>query len=128
MTGPAEILDSEVLQIEQTLEVLKRRVENGRRVDRGQFDSEIVDRFGKIGFTVAVNWYETDVQDMIMPEITITGRTEKTEGFDHDKMFHEVTSDILGLGQGGVIKTTKEDLDKIHGVEKSHKHGTGCGH
>lgn len=127
MAGP-EILDSEMLEIERTLELLRRRVEGGRRVDRGQFDSEIVDKFGSIGFKVVVNWYETDVENLIMPEITITGRTEKVGEFDHDKMFHEVTSDILGLGQGGVIKTTKDDLDKIHGVTKAHKHGSGCGH
>lgn len=123
-----EILDSEMLEIEQVMNSLKDKTYGGRRLDRGQFDSEIQERFGRIGFKVHVLWYETDEPDMIMPEITIVDRTEKVGEFDHDKMFHEVTSDILGLGQGGVIKTTKDDLDKIHGVTKAHKHGSGCGH
>ena len=125
--GP-DILDSEMLEIESVLETLKRRSEDGRRLDRGMFDQEIQDRFANIGFKVNVLWYETNMTDVRMPEVTIVGRTEKVGAFDHDKMAHEVTSDILGLGQGGVIKTSSEDLAKIHGVEQGHKHGAGCGH
>lgn len=125
--GP-EILDSEMLEIEQVLETLKRRCEDGRRLDRGMFDQEIQDRFANAGFKVVVNWYETNVTDVRMPEITITGRTERIGEFDHDKMAHEVTSDILGLGTGGVIKTSGDDMAKIHAVEQGHKHGPSCNH
>lgn len=126
MSGP-EILDSEMLEIERVLETLKRRTEDGRRVDRGRFDQEIVERFARIGFKVDVKWWHTNLDDVKMPEIEIIGRVEARE-FDHDQMSHEVTEDILGLGTGGVIQTSKEDLDKIHGVEQGHKHDASCNH
>lgn len=128
MSGP-EILDSEMLEIEKTLEFLKDKTYGGRHLDRGQFDAEIVDRFARIGFRVDVKWWHTDVEGVKMPEIEIIGRTDRAGAFDHEKMAHEVTSDILGLGQGGVIKTNgAEDLMKIKQVEQGHKHGPSCGH
>lgn len=126
MSGP-EILDSEMLDIERVLDTLKARCEDGRRLDRGQFDAEIVDRFARIGFKVDVKWWHTNIEEVKMPEIEIIGRTV-TKEFDHDRMTHEVTSDILGLGTGGVIKTSADDLAKIHAVEQGHKHGPSCDH
>lgn len=128
MSQAPDILDSEILEIEKVLETLKDRVEGRSSVDRGQFDREITDRFNAIGFTVDTKWWHTNIESVKMPEITITGRTERREAFDHDKMAHEVTSDILGLGQGGVIKTTTDDTGKIRAVEEGHKHGPGCSH
>jgi hypothetical protein len=119
VSGP-EILDSEMLSIEKVLETLRRRAEDGRRLDRGRFDQEIVERFGQIGFKVDVKWWHTNLDEVKMPEIEIIGRTE-TKAFDHDQMAHEVTSDILELGTGGVIKMGSEDAAMIRATEQAHK-------
>jgi hypothetical protein len=124
-----EVYDSEILEIEAVVETLKQRSEDGRRLDRGQFDREIIDRFAKIGFEVTTQWFHTDLEDVKMPEVTIVGRLgSRQSDFDHDQMAHEVTSDVLGLGQGGVIKTTTDDTGKIKAVEQGHKHSSDCGH
>lgn len=133
--GP-DILDSEMLLIEELLMYCHERAQNWPSyLDRGHLDKEFVERFYDLGWRVTVTW-ERKINDghfdptqakVVHPTININGRVDEKE-FDHEKMSFEVTSDILGLGHGGVIKTTKEDLDKIHGVEQGHKHGSGCGH
>ena len=128
MSQAPDILDSEVLEIEKVLNTLRDRVDGRSNIDRGQFDREITDRFAAIGFTVDTKWWHTNIEDVKMPEVTITGRTGRRPDFDHDKMAHEVVNDILGLGQGGVIKTTQDDTGKIRAVEQGHKHGPGCSH
>lgn len=107
LTKGIDILDSEVLQIEKVLNLLKTRSALPRNYE--DFSREIKERFQDIGFVVDVVWYHTNVDGVKMPEIVIKARTER-KVFDRDQMVHEVTSDILGFGEGGVIKTDKEKV------------------
>lgn len=110
-----DILDSEMLKIVTLHEALNRRAKD-RRHNYNDFEREIREKFAAIGFTVDVNWYRYELdgveQDGAMPEITITGRVEE-KAFDPDRQVHEVTSDILGLGDKGVIRTDKETLKRF---------------
>lgn len=127
MSRAPEILDSEMLEIEKVLEVIRDRASNWPGgVDRGHLDNEIATRFAEIGWAVHILWYDTDHENLIVPEITIIGKTRKSGEFDHEQMAHEVTSDILGFGHGGVIKTGKDDLAKIAATQQAHKHSHGA--
>jgi hypothetical protein len=121
-----DILDSEVLECEKVLEVLKDRAIRHGALNLGHFDNEIKTRFAEIGFAVDVKWWHTNVEGVKMPEIEIIGRTAKKD-FDHDQMRHEVTADILGLGQGGTIKVNPEDVLAAKQYEQSHKKAHGGG-
>ena len=110
MTKGIDVLDSEIIDIQQTLERLTERARVSRRYD--DFDREIKERFAEIGFVVDVLWYETNLADTKMPEVVIKGRTE-AKVFDRDRMTHEVTNDLLGLGEGGVIKTDKDKVSQM---------------
>lgn len=107
MTKTIDILDSEVLQIEKVINILKERSRTRRNYD--DFQREIKERFAEIGFVVDVAWYETNQADVKMPEIVIKGRTE-AKAFDRERMTAEVTGDVLGFGEGGVIATDKEKV------------------
>jgi hypothetical protein len=109
----ADLYDSEVIQVEKVLQRLMQRSESRRDYDA--FDREIRQRFEEIGFVVKISWWSTTMDDVYSPKIEVVGRTEKHE-FDHDQMVHEVTNDILDIGQGGVIKS--EDFLK----PEPHKH------
>lgn len=111
VTKGADVLDSEILEIEKVLNTLKAR-SRGQMRNYDDFQREIKERFAEIGFVVDVVWYETNLAEVKMPEIVIKGRTE-AKAFDRDKMVHEVTSDILGTGQGGVIKTDKAKVEAM---------------
>ncbi|MCW2929905.1 MAG: hypothetical protein JWM19_867 [Actinomycetia bacterium] len=108
--------DHEVEAILALLASLNERAK-ARRHNYGDFEREIREKFAGLGFTVDVNWYEFEVsgrkQDGAMPEITVTGRTDKDFTFDPDRQVHEVTSDVLGLGDEGVIKTDKETVSRL---------------
>ncbi len=117
-----DVLDSEVLEMERILETLRDRASNWPGgVDRGHLDNEIATRFAEIGFAVNILWYDTDHVGVIMPEVTVVGRTRRTGEFDHDQMAHEVQSDILGLGQGGTIKMTPDDIRKMNEIDAAHR-------
>lgn len=125
------LLDSEVDQIHMVLDAMRRKYE-GSAHNYETFSREAEDRFGKLGFTVSVKWYEYSVegarQEGAMPEIEITGRTAP-KAFDHDQMVHEVTNDILGLGDKGVITTDRDTLKNFLGSgQGSHSHGDGHAH
>lgn len=103
-----DIYDSEVDKIHAVHRVLSSRAEG--RVDRDAFDREIHERFHEIGFTVSTLWYHAAddrgaVDGLVMPEITINGRIDAAHEFDYDRQVHEVTHDLLGIGDGGVINT-----------------------
>lgn len=108
MTKGIDVLDSEVLAIEKVLKTLKARSSNQMR-NYADFDREIKERFQDIGFIVDVVWYETNLAEVKMPEIVIKGRIE-AKAFDRDQMTHEVTSDLLNMGEGGVIKTDRNKV------------------
>jgi hypothetical protein len=73
---------------------------------RDSFEREVVGRFSEIGIVAkVVGWYvdpDDPLDNAPTPRIEIQGRTERIE-FDHDRMVSEVTSDVLGLGDSGVI-------------------------
>lgn len=105
LTANCEVYDSEILKIEQVINALNERTYNGtKRVEYAAFDREIRDRFAAIGFKVDVAWYHSDVDGVKIPEIVIQDRIEKKD-FDFDQMVNEVTNDLLGFGEGGVIKS-----------------------
>jgi len=105
-----DVLDSEVNDIHNVLQTIRKRSMSARNLD--DFQREIKQRFEDIGFVVRVNWYDSNVEDTYIPEIVITARTE-AKVFDRDRMTYEVTHDILGLGEGGVIATDKNKVSAM---------------
>lgn len=119
LTINCEVHDSEIIEIERVLERLNATIEGGnKRVDYDAFTREIRERFEDIGFQVAVNWWDSNVAGVLIPEIVIRDRTER-KPFDYDRQVHEVTNDILELGEGGVIKT---DPSQFQAPAHDHKH------
>lgn len=124
-----DVYDSEIVQIEHVMETLKSR-SAGRR-DYEAFDREIKERFAEIGLKISVNWHTAadehgrKIEDTHIPEITIDGRLDGRV-FDPDRMVHEVTSDLLGLGEGGVIDTSKTTPEQkaARDAHKGHSHGS----
>jgi hypothetical protein len=120
LTSKCEILDSEILKIETILGILNRKV--GTSTNMEGFRQEIIDRFARIGFSVDVKTFSTNMPGTYSFDVQINDRIEDQE-FDHDQMVHEVTNDILELGEGGVIKTgTAAEAAMIREASK-HKHG-----
>jgi len=120
MTDVLDVLDSEVDAIGKVLAALKDRAA-AKSQNYESFEREIRDRFAQIGFTVDVSWYRYGiegrpgaVEGSAMPEITITGRTDPGHVFDHDRMVHEVTNNLLGIpGQEGIIRTNKDSCKEL---------------
>lgn len=137
VSSQVNLYDSEIIEVEKILEKL-----NKRRVSRTSYEAftdEVKNRFHEIGLVASVLWYEAGeeqpdgslkkIEGVLIPEILIKARTDaKTFSFDHERMQHEVQSDLLQLGTGGKIKLTAEDVRKILETEKGHKHHSGCGH
>lgn len=124
MTKTLDVYDHEIIEIEKVLGILKERSQGRRNYD--DFQREIKERFQDIGFVVDVVWYETDSAEIKMPEIVLKRRIE-AHVFDRDKMTHEVTNDLLGMGEGGVIKTNKEQVAQM--MDGSYKgSGSHAGH
>jgi len=138
VTSQVSLYDSEIIAIEKVLEKLNDRRTRTARMSYEAFTDEVKNRFHEIGLVVSVLWYEAGVpqpdgslkkiEGTLIPEIVIKARTDKKFQFDHEKMQHEVQSDLLQLGTGGKIKLTAEDVRKILETEKGHKHHAGCGH
>jgi hypothetical protein len=110
VTKGVDVLDSEVNKIHDVLQTIRKRSMSARNLD--DFQREIKQRFEDIGFVVRVNWHDTNVEGTFIPEIVITARTER-KVFDRDQMVHEVTNDILGLGDGGIISTDKSKVSAM---------------
>ena len=126
VTKGVDILDSEVLEIERVLNIIKARSQGRRNYDA--FDREIKERFHDIGFVVSVKWYTAagpdgiELADVKIPEVQIDARVDQKQ-FDRDQMSHEVTNDILNLGQKGVISTKGKDFaEMMRAEEAKHKH------
>jgi hypothetical protein len=138
VTTTLSLYDSEIIKVEGVLERLNERRVKTSRMSYEAFTDEAKNRFLEIGLVVSVRWYSAgveqadgsmkEVEGTLIPEIVITGRTEKAFAFDHDQMSHEVQSDLLQLGTGGKLKLTAEDARKILEIKQGHKHGKGCGH
>lgn len=121
MSSNIEIMDSEIIRIEAVLKKLNEKQGKGG-VNQEAFRKEIIERFAEAGFKVDVKWYTTNVEGVYMPEIDIIDRIEGE--FDPDQMVHEVTNDLLGLGEGGVLKTqtTASGLHVVGGKGHGHHH------
>ncbi len=105
-----DLLDSEVIEIQKVWDSLRSRHQKYHR-NYLAFEREAEDKFGEIGFAVAISWNEYSLggvkQEGLMPTIEIKSRCAP-KAFDRDRMVHEVTDNILGLpgqAKGDVIKT-----------------------
>jgi hypothetical protein len=105
-----DLYDSEQIAINQVSNTLARLIGTG--MEGSAFQREARERFAEIGFVVRCD-LKKDMLDPRpwdekpwIPEISLIGRTEKQGEFDHDRMGHEVRSNILGKNaQGSVQKT-----------------------
>lgn len=139
VTSQVNLYDSEIIKIEEVLEKLNTRRERTSRMSYEAFTEEAKNLFAEIGLVVSVLWYEAGseqpdgslkkLEGVLIPEMVIKARTNaRTFSFDHDKMSHEVQSDLLQLGTGGKLKITASEAREIIAGAKAHKHGRGCGH
>jgi hypothetical protein len=121
LTAKIEIHDSEIMEIERIVAALNERLGSSRRTNLDAFNREIYERFAEIGFIVQVAWWDTNIPGVLIPEICISDRTERKD-FDHDRQVHEVTNDILELGDKGVIKTDPAAMKALEQQHAGHKH------
>jgi len=96
-----DLNDADILRLEGVLRRLNARV--GERLPLEAFRKEIIERFGDVGFKVDVKVWTTGREGVYAFDIEIQDRIEGQ--FDPDQMVFEATRDVLGLGEGGVIKT-----------------------
>lgn len=107
-----QFLDSERIEINKVFATLRENIGNHRELS--SFQREARERFAEIGFVVRVDFFESEHEDHLRPEdrtqypeITFLGRCDpvKVGEFDHERMGHEVRSNILGKkGQDSVQK------------------------
>lgn len=125
MSDVLDLYDHEVEAVLALQAELNTRAQS-QRLNYPTFEREIRERFAGLGLTVDVNWYRFSIdgieQDGAMPEITITGRTEKI-AWDPDRQVHEAVHDVLGLGEEGWIKTDPETLKRFMSGQGGHGHG-----
>lgn len=100
MSELLDIHDSEIIRLEAVKKALMER--QATVVNLEAFRKEAIERFAQAGFDVFVQCYETDQVGAFAFDIDILGRIEGD--FDPDRQVHEVTNDLLELGEGGVIK------------------------
>lgn len=100
-----ELYDSDILAIEKVIARLNAE-DVGQRRELEDFVQKVKEKFHDIGFLVDVLVWTSNVDGVFVPEITINGRVED-KPFDYDRQVHEVTNDLLELGEGGVISTKK---------------------
>lgn len=123
LTINCDIHDSEIIEIEKVVEIINTKTRDRQRISYDALQREITERFQDIGLIVSIGWWQAGTADgavipgMLIPEITIRDRTERKD-FDHDKKVHEITNDILELGDKGVIKADPSKFESHEG----HKH------
>lgn len=105
-----DLYDSERMAINKVMAALSEKM--GTAVEGGAFQREVRERFAEIGFVARCDlWKDEDDtrpwdERPWIPAITLVGRTEAQGEFDHERMGHEVRSNILGKkGQENVQKT-----------------------
>lgn len=134
-----QLYDTEMGKLLDLLGEIEHRVQGNGRVDRDALNREIKDRCAtEAGILVSVRWYTCgeempdgtvrEIPGMYKPEIVPMGRVTKEKEYDHERQRHEVISDALKIGQGGLIKVTSEDAKRVLETVGAHKHGKGCGH
>lgn len=105
-----DLYDSDRIAISRVLGEISQKT--GTQVEGGAFQREVRERFAEIGFVVRCD-LKKDMLDPRpwddkpwMPDISLIGRVEAQGEFDHERMGHEVRSNILGKkGQDNVQKT-----------------------
>ena len=103
LASEIDLYDHDRLAINKVVHQLRQSI--GKRRDTEGFAREVMDRFAEAGFYVDVS-LSTEDNHTINTEIVITGRIEPEAEFDHDRMGHEVRSNLLGVkGQDNVQKT-----------------------
>lgn len=100
-----EIYDSERVALNKVFTKISESVGQVRNLDA--FAREIEERIAEVGFVARVRLYDAEDPNtgakFIHPQVTILRRIDpETEGFDHDRMAHEVQTDLLGKGHGDV--------------------------
>lgn len=90
-----------------------------------RFEHEVAEQFAEIGFVASVEMMANpDLGGMMCPTIQVTGRTEAID-FDPDRQVHEVTHDLLGLGEehSAVIDTSKMTPEQMAKARHHHDEG-----
>lgn len=103
MTSLVDLNDADILRLEKVLRILNAR--QGTNVNLEHFRKEALERFGEAGFKVDVKTYATGRPGVYAFDIEIVERLEGQ--FDPEQMAHEVQTNLLGIGQEGVIKGSK---------------------
>lgn len=117
-----DLHDSEIMVLEKVVEGLQDLQEKPLNMEA--FRKDAIERFAHAGFRVTALVYDTSVTGVYAFDFQIEERLAGE--FDPDKQVHEVTSDILDLGTGGVIKSGGILKDQVHSHGgKSHSHGGG---
>lgn len=103
-----DLYDSEILEINRVTSALTAKI--GTMMEGGALQREVRERFAEIGFVVRCDlWKDEDDprpwdDRPWSPSITLLGRVEKQGEFDHERMSHEVRSNILGKNTQGDIQ------------------------
>lgn len=109
-----DLNDSDIEKIGEVLAIINSRRQH--YVILEAFRREVIERFEDIGFKVDVKAWETNLDGVTAFDIEIQDRLSGE--FDPDKMVWEATTDYLGLGEGGVIKSKGQGLI----LPNKHKH------
>lgn len=95
-----DLYDSDIIKLEDVLRRLQERARSS--INMEAFRKEAVERFQDAGFKVDVKVWETNVKGVYAFDLEFVGKID-AEPFDHERMHHEVTGDLLGLGEKGTI-------------------------
>lgn len=96
-----DLYDTDILVLEK---VIKRLNERARAtMDMEAFRKEAVERFQDAGFEVDVKVWYTNEPGVFAFDMEVVGKIGADEPFDHERMHHEVTHDVLGIDGKGTI-------------------------
>jgi len=128
-----QLYDSELDKLIDLMKEIEGRVLRRQRVDRDALGNEIRERCAnEVGLKVSVRWYTCgeempdgtvrEIPGMYQPEVVPIDRVTKESEYDHDRQRHEVVNDVIGIGEGGIIKVTAADVRAALEHGKGHKH------
>lgn len=110
MTEPLiEPYPSEIPKIRHAFQQLEKIFANTPMTDAtvNQFHQAACNLFGEAGFEVDVAWDEVrqngQPTGLYLPEVTISGRVEKLEEVDHDRLKTEIQAGLAD-GKKGVVR------------------------